>query len=323
MAKTEIIKNDAVTVRVNAEPVKKATKAVANVAEKPVHAAVDVLEEVTDTIEQTLDILEDTVDGVRVVVRNNPVVLAGVAVVAAGVGAFVAWTVCVKKTEAKYEKILAEQIAEAKEFYRRLNKVDEFETPGDAVEALVPGNVTEAISTYRGRQHSAVPYNDPEKIVPQPEEDPRPAVSEVVKNVFDDAETTPGWDMRLEIADREANPGRPYVISFEEHQANEEAFEQVTLTYYEGDKTLADEREQIVDNTDYLVGEDNLLRFGHGSHDPNVVYVRNDQVSMDFEIALSKGTYAEEVAGVDPEVQRRELRHSGRRSGRTFRGTDE
>jgi hypothetical protein len=66
-----------------------------------------------------------------------------------------------------------------------------------------------------------------------------------------------------------------------------------------------------------LVGDDNL-RFGYGSNDSNMVYVRNPRIEMDMEIVRSQGTYTKEVLGFDDEA---ELKHSGRR--RRFRESDE
>jgi len=38
-------------------------------------------------------------------------------------------------------------------------------------------------------------------------------------------------------------------------------------------------------------------KFGHGSGDPNVVYIRNEQYTAEIELCRSPNSYAEEVHG--------------------------
>lgn len=296
MAKKEILNNDALTVRVDEAP-----------------------------IEAALETAEHVVEQVVTVTRNNPYLIAGALLVGLGVGAFVGYKVAEKRLEARFEAELGEQIAAAKSFHKRLTKED-YPTPESAVEALVPDEVVEAVNSYQGRE-KRVPYNRPDAIVEEAPKDPRPPVEVVVEeavvqqNVFVQAEAEHDprdWDYRLEVADREANPNQPYVISFEEFNENELNHEQANLSYYAQDDTLADSKDAPVDNTEYTVGDDNLTRFGHGSNDPNVVYVRNEKLSMDFEIVRSNGSYQKEVLGFEPEV-----RHAHRRPNRRQWRADE
>jgi hypothetical protein len=55
------------------------------------------------------------------------------------------------------------------------------------------------------------------------------------------------------------------------------------------------------DNRDNLVGDKNLDRFGHGSNDAFIVYIRNDQLEIVYEVVLSPNSYAEEVHGFSHE----------------------
>lgn len=310
MAKKEIIKNDAVTVRVNTEPVVNAVHAVESVLEKPVQAVGDILSEAADVMEQTLDLLEEGVDQTQRVFRTNPWIVAGVAVTALAVGGYIGYTVGVKRTRLKYEEILTTEIEAAKDYYARVHKEGAYATPEAALETLVP-EAAAATQRYSGRERAQrVDYN---KISSVPETIAEQIVEtiEVVKthNVFEVVHESGPWDYALEIADREANPGNPYVVSYEEYVGNEVNHDQQTLTYYAGDDTLADMRDVPIDNTDYTVGDDNLTRFGHGSHDPNVVYIRNERSGSDYEVIRSEGTFEQEVMGVKPG---NELRHSDR-----------
>lgn len=315
MAKTEILNNDALTLRVGEET--------------GVAAVLEGAEKALDVVEDKLDAIESSVDSVVTVTRNNPLIVAGAFVVGAVVAGFVAYKVGVKRTQAHYEQILDEEIERARSFHRRLATDKEYPTPEAAAEALIPTesaeNAADAVRQYQGRGER-VPYNRPEEIpTPEPlEESVTVVVDEKVTNVFIDASGNDprDWDYNLEIADREANPGQPYVISFEEFQANEESHDQSTLTYYSEDDVLTESNDTPIDNTDYVVGDDNLQRFGHGSKDRNVVYIRNERMGSDFEVVRSGGSYKKEVLGLDDEDSR-SLRHSHRRTARLRRGTDE
>lgn len=301
MAKTEVVNNDAVTLRINEEPVEK------------------MLSEAADLTGHTLDLIEDRISDVHTVVKNNPYLIAGAFVLGAGIAGFVAYKIAVKRTTLKYEDILEVEIDASRRFYKRLAKDGEFETPESAVEALVPDEVIEAVRTYQGKP-ARVAY-DKIEVSEEAQEEIVVQAETVNVNVFEAGRPDPrDWDYDGEIKLREENPNSPYVISFEEFQVNEENHEQTTLSYFAADDTLADEKEQPIDNTEHTVGDDNLTRFGAGSKDNNVVYIRNERLGMDFEVVRSTGSYKKEVLGFDDET---ELKHSGRHPNRKFRGTDE
>jgi hypothetical protein len=89
------------------------------------------------------------------------------------------------------------------------------------------------------------------------------------------------------------------------------------LEYFEEDDVLVDSRDSMIDNKEYMIGENALERFGYLSGDPNVVYVRNERLGMDFEIVKHKGA---RYAGGDIDEA---LQHSHRRPMRRFRNSDE
>ena len=60
------------------------------------------------------------------------------------------------------------------------------------------------------------------------------------------------------IQDGEAPPKPPYVISWEEFASAVLEYDQDTLTYFEGDDTLVDGRDDVVDDVDGNVGSANL-----------------------------------------------------------------
>lgn len=314
MPKKEILNNDAFTLRI----------AEGGAVEK----VSDIMSDVADVTEQTMDILEDTIEKLEhkasqvvTITKNNPYVVAGALMFGIFIGGLITYKVTERRLSTKFDQELTEQIAAAKAYRVRVAKEGEFETPEGAVEALIPDEVVEAVQTYQGRSKS-VAYNKPGTI------DPRPPVEVVVENVEVKQNVTVvtendprDWDYNAEIADRELNPDVPYTISFAEFNENNVGHEQTTFTYYSADQTLADAQEKPVDNIDYVIGDDNLTRFGHGSDDPNVVYVRNEKIDMDFEIVRSNGSYQSEVLNVEPEPAT--LQHSRRHPNRRGWRADE
>jgi hypothetical protein len=115
-------------------------------------------------------------------------------------------------------------------------------------------------------------------------------------NVFETVTQVPEqedeWDYEAEQSSR--TPHEPYIIHSDEFHSGESGLRQTTLTYYAGDDVLCDEAETPIYNAGEVVGE---LRFGHGSKDANVVYVRNEKLGGEYEIVRDEGHFAIEVLG--------------------------
>jgi len=121
-------------------------------------------------------------------------------------------------------------------------------------------------------------------------------------NVFD--RTPDVWDEEVELAHRTKNTSTPYILHADEYILNERDYKQETVTYYEGDDIMADEVETPIYNHEKSMGE---LRFGHGSLDENVVYIRNDALRREWEVLRHHGRFEIEVLGHDVEDQYSEL----------------
>ena len=251
-------------------------------------------------------------------------ILALTATVAA-VGAAAATTAIVgKRFKLKYEALANQEIAEAQEFYTAIHAKPSLEevaaelNPGDAVRLV--DTAIEAVNKYQGK----IPYNSPEVLgkitsvtetadglVVEGEKDPK-----VTNNIFVDGrpmEDDFDYDAEIPLRSEDA----PYIISRDEFNQGEKDYAQDTLTFYVLDDTLCDARDLVIPDSDGAVGDVNLQKFGHGSGDNNVVYVRNDRMETDFEVLKSKNSYAKDVLG---------LRHAdggGSRKTRRFRGEDE
>ena len=117
----------------------------------------------------------------------------------------------------------------------------------------------------------------------------------IVHSQFEDG-TEDIWNYAEEEQHRSET--RPYVLSAAEFRDDEKDYSQLTLTYYEGDRTLSDEDDEIVPNHSMVIGP---LLFGHGSGDPNVYYVRNDRLKAEYEVLRHPGKYEVELAGLQEE----------------------
>lgn len=143
-------------------------------------------------------------------------------------------------------------------------------------------------------------------------ENDRNSDMKVIRNVFDMPEDE--WDYKTEIERRDRS--RPYIIHVDEYVGDEMNFDQSTLTWYEGDSILCDSHDVPIYSPEAIVGE---LRFGHGSGDPNSVYIRNEQMQSEYEILRYTGAYQEIVLGerMEKEVEESELKHSFTRKFRS------
>lgn len=106
-----------------------------------------------------------------------------------------------------------------------------------------------------------------------------------------------GWNYAEELQGRVH--GEPYVIHQDEFMQNETDYNSVTYTYYAGDDVLVDEENgHPLPHADLIVGVNNL-KFGHGTDDDDVVFVRNDKYELIMEICRSPESYEEKFLGIE------------------------
>lgn len=144
------------------------------------------------------------------------------------------------------------------------------------------------------------------------QEQPEPEVEMERRSVFANDDE---WDYEEEKKTRDSSA--PYVIHKDEFWSNEMEFGQHTLTYYNGDDIVADEEDKPVYNAHEVIGT--KMPFGHGSGDPNVVYIRNEKRKEEFEVLLDQGLFSVEVLGLEIENNERARDDSIEHSARRFR----
>jgi hypothetical protein len=135
-------------------------------------------------------------------------------------------------------------------------------------------------------------------VVEEPERPTRPpVVVEPARSSNEDKSKDDDWDYSKEVPKR--NQHHPYVIHQDEYNAEEPGYQQQTWTYYAADDILVDEDDEVVVRPELIVGTENLRKFGHGSDDPDVVFIRNDRVQIEFEICRTLKSHSVEVLGLD------------------------
>jgi hypothetical protein len=93
--------------------------------------------------------------------------------------------------------------------------------------------------------------------------------------------------------------GKPYIISARQFVSTH-PHKTASLTWYDEDGVLADSQDKPVPDVEEVVGEENMERFGVGSDDNSIVYIRNDKLDVAFEVVLDQRSYAQVVMGADP-----------------------
>jgi hypothetical protein len=213
-----------------------------------------------------------------------------------GAGAGLGYYLAQEKLVKKFDEILEQQIADTKKFYERKHKVGDFETPEAAVEALgIPdGLVEEAADAVVNYGAMFIPA---EKAV---------LVPEGVRTIQD--VELPEQDGLHNVFGKE--PGEPEQITFDEFAQAGDEYDSETVTYYMGDRVVAEQDDSIIDDAHRCVGIDNLQLF-HDDENLTELYVKNDRLKTVYEITRSTGKYSFEVAGLDDNGQQAgDLQHA-------------
>jgi len=273
--------------------------------------AEDILEETVETIEETLETLERIpklhLNGTTT--KQQIIILTATALVSALVSGGVAHIITKKVLRKRYDVRLESELESTKKYYAKKEKTGKF---GDPVKLA-----TESLLTQFEYSEGIPKTSEKDVREARKSMNPNPFVKdERIFEKYSDPDPSPAGSPSLfdEIDDRERAArqaaGEAYIITLDEFNENINEFGQGNLTYFSGDDTLMDSRdEEVVSDIRKLVGDDTLNRFGQGSRDPRVVYVRNEKLGMDFEIALSENRYEVEVLGEpDPDS----LQHSDR-----------
>jgi len=275
----------------------------------------DIPEQIQEVVAETAEAVSNHADefaqATRALSRVKIQYAAAGYLLGAATGAFFAWKYAYRKAELRYSRIADEEVAEMSEHYHAKVRAFEASQNKGSLDDLVaergygdeeentkppmavspPTQVVDAVAETSSEETTRIP--------PPVPVNPPPEVKNIFRNPPKGAAVMDSWDWRAEKAKR--SPDTPYVIHTDERFEFED-YDEMTLTYFEKDNVLANERDEVIgegEERDTLVGEANLDRFGHGSNDPNVVYIRNDRLELVIEVCLSHQAYATEVHGFE------------------------
>lgn len=216
-------------------------------------------------------------------------------VVGAGLGAVAGYIFAKRKLETKYSEIAAEEIADMREHYAaKATALDSEASKTNLDEIVRERGYAQSPEITTGPPMAVSP---PAAVTEAAEEEEEIVETLEVRNIFEDHRIEDEWDYHRERASR--SPMSPYVIHRDERDDND-AYDEVTWTYYEEDDVVCNELDEVIagEDRERILGEANLEKFGHGSGDSQIVYVRNDNLEMDIELIKSPNSYAEEVHGL-------------------------
>lgn len=247
-----------------------------------------------------------------------------------GVGSFVTARRMKKEFNAIIDEELAKMQADMEDIHARINKTGKYATPESAAETLIDNDTLianldeneivvntanrDAFGQYKvesdleeGEEPVSISMEDLKKFFHDAGDTPtRPEKSResfveqplnppvVEHNVFEDHEDEDEGELQDLDENEVINPEQPYVITIEQFHNTRDDHHKAVVIYYEGDDTLTDETDTIIDDIDGNVGRANLERFGHGSKAPNTVYIRNEKNGVDYEMVRLKRGWAEE-----------------------------
>lgn len=202
------------------------------------------------------------------------------------------------------EKIKAEAFKKSEEEVQKIR--DHYQ------QKVVAASPKPSVSQVVAERGYALPEDLPERPLPPPvpitEEELRERslhirTEDVLKRVFrtelSSKDKNDGWSFPKELARR--TPDEPHIIHQDEFANNDSEYQQTTYIYYVEDDVLVDEDETVINNRENLIGHNVLTRFGHGTDDYNILYIRNPLLELEIEICRSPGSYEEEVLGLERE----------------------
>lgn len=188
---------------------------------------------------------------------NTKVACAIAFVAGAAVGVAASWRVL----DTKYKKLADKEIASVKELFY-FKPVENNEEPDESEEEKFEQSPEEDFTEEEKKEYTNIASS---------------YTNYATKSVVEE-------EPNVEITDSE-----PYVISPVE--LGDCDYDVIDLIYYEGDNTLTDEEDEIIDDVGDLIGWESLEHFGE--YEDDSVCVRNDVRKVDYEVLLDVRKYSE------------------------------
>ncbi len=208
-----------------------------------------------------------------------------VGLISAAAGGIVGYKIAERNLTLRFEERILKETAGMRVFYSQTKQP--FGTPEEALASILsdsqespesPSQTAPDKVAYHKIVQTHYPTETPPGDSPLVNFTP-PPVSPDVQSIFD----------------------KPEIIPEDDFHSQESGYVQGTLTFYEEDKALCDEADQLIESIDETVGQENLQQFGLMSTDPSTVHIRNRRLQLEWEVIRNPGSYARDVEGfVDP-----------------------
>jgi hypothetical protein len=259
---------------------------------------------------------------------NDILKYAVVSVASAAVGSGITYLAVRNRLKKRYSEMARKDIQEVKENYKLIRKEGKYADPATALLA------------YQGREEELhdIVENAKKAALYQAESDVEEAaevleekveIAEEVEEAVEEGRVPPRTFSRAEafveeprvhhIFDPEPEEApeidgvvtldrsRPYLIPeevFMDEDEDQSKFSKITITYWEEDDTLCDEREAIIPDIEGTVGAINLHSFGQNEGQRDVIYVRNERLKADYEIVRESASYSKVILGLKDDEDR-------------------
>ena len=201
-------------------------------------------------------------------------------VASVGLGVAVGYFVANKRAQTKWQAIAQEEIDSVKKQYKLLAAEDEYEDPEVATEAFrsTTDKYLERLDEL-GYQARVVDIEE------------RSQVADVVFEKKTVAESPSKFDEDY-----------PFPIMQAEYFHDEQDYDKLSITYYAGDDTVADTRDDIINDVASIIGSCHKKFMGYDPKEPYVVYVRNHKNQQDFEVVFDERAFISAVHGIEVET---------------------
>lgn len=250
--------------------------------------------------EQVAEHLEDVAEVTRHIDYRLVRYFLGGAGVGAAIGFFVGYRFNREKIKAEAFKESEQEITELREYYHnKLLAADNRNEKAEMREIVIEEGYSDEPTPIVDLTSLRTAEEKIEEDRPLPAPVPMAPQQKIFRSTDTEKDKMDGWNFPHELAKRTSE--FPHIIHQDEFTNNESEFAQVTYTYYVGDDVLTDERDEILSDRDALVGRNVLTRFGHGTDDYNILYVRNPVLELEIEICRDTGSYEEKVLGLERE----------------------
>lgn len=231
------------------------------------------------------------------------------AFVAFAVGAAAGFFVAKKVFEEKYAQLAQEEIDSVKEIFGR--HYEPCDADDNRADGIGPGMESEfdeprtnpngvmarsSLNTYSKSETAKKNYNlsactKGDEVVVNPSEDD--------ESEEDDEEGPEGYPVKDDGTERDlegVDRTEPYLISDREYSEEFPEHDKISLYYYTFDDVLCNENEEPMDDIDGTVGQDAMAELSDGTM---CVWVRNEPLSIDYEICAVRNSYAQAVHGIN------------------------